>query len=280
MGNRTRRIGAIVIGLAVPLVTLGSAHASLPPGSVGTPQLRIGAVTPPKLAFHSVRSHKLDRGAVTTEALSPEAVARGKLQDNAVNSSKVAKGSLNGSDIDQLTLDFGILQRRIAAVCDPGEAIRAVTQSGNVTCQSVGGGSPSGPAGGDLTGNYPNPRIAPGAVTTAKLDDGAVTRPKLGFDVDELAYWKLSGNAGTDGTDFLGTTDNTPLNVRVNDARALRLEPDTVSPNLIGGHADNRVTDGASGATISGGGGEGAFARNRVSDDYGTIGGGADNQAA
>jgi hypothetical protein len=92
--------------------------------------------------------------------------------------------------------------------------------------------------------------------------------------------WKLSGNAGTNpATDFLGTTDNTPLNMRVDDARALRLEPDPTSPNLIGGHADNRVRAGTSGATISGGGGEGDFARNRVTDDYGAIGGGADNQA-
>src|ERR1039458_244760 len=40
--------------------------------------------------------------------------------------------------------------------------------------------------------------------------------------------WGLTGNAGTvDGTNFIGTTDNVPFNIRVNNAPAGRINPIT-----------------------------------------------------
>jgi hypothetical protein len=95
--------------------------------------------------------------------------------------------------------------------------------------------------------------------------------------------WALTGNAGTDpATNFLGTTDNAALEIRVHNARALRLEPNATSPNIIGGYSGNSVTSGVVGATIGGGGAPGFLIftyPNRVTDIYGTIGGGADNTA-
>jgi hypothetical protein len=98
--------------------------------------------------------------------------------------------------------------------------------------------------------------------------------------------WNLDGNSGTAGTNFVGTTDNNPLNLRVNNARGLRLEPASdgtnQSPNVIGGIADNSVTPGAYSATIGGGGRSDPFdpsTANKVTDNYGTVGGGARNQA-
>jgi hypothetical protein len=88
--------------------------------------------------------------------------------------------------------------------------------------------------------------------------------------------WSLTGNSGTTpGVHFLGTTDNRSLELRVNDVRALRLEPAAGSPNVIGGSPSNSVTDGVIGATTSGGGLTND--RNRVTDNYGTIGGGSRN---
>ena len=90
--------------------------------------------------------------------------------------------------------------------------------------------------------------------------------------------WGLAGNAGTTpGVDFLGTTDNQPLDLRVDGTRALRIEPSGSTPNLIGGYKGNTVTANVAGATIGGGGSFGET--NRVTDEAGVIGGGKDNQA-
>ena len=106
-----------------------------------------------------------------------------------------------------------------------------------------------------------------------------------GFDdgTDDVG-WALTGNAGTDpATDFLGTLDNQPLVLRVNNIPALRLEPGAGgTPHVIGGYEGNSVATGAEGATIGGGGAwdpEGPGMANVVYDSYGTIGGGGGNQA-
>jgi hypothetical protein len=55
-------------------------------------------------------------------------------------------------------------------------------------------------------------------------------------------------------------------------------QPNAESPNLIGGYSGNWVTAGVVGATI-GGGGTASYYSNRVTDHYGTVGGGQRNQA-
>jgi hypothetical protein len=95
--------------------------------------------------------------------------------------------------------------------------------------------------------------------------------------------WGLTGNAGTNpATNYLGTSDNQPLVLKVNGQRVLRFEPITTAvhgfaPNLLGGFGGNTITAGVSGVTIAGGGKSGWL--NWVTDDFGTIGGGLNNQA-
>jgi len=154
--------------------------------------------------------------------------------------------------------------------------------------------------------------VVDGAITTAKLFDNAVTADKIqpnivssidgvsndGGNIDLVPgsnviitpndtantitiavsdIWKLNGNAGTNpDIHFLGTTDNKALELKVNYTRALRLEPNAISPNIIGGFGGNSITPGVVGAVISGGGN--ASNKNLVTDNYSTIGGGTGNQ--
>ncbi|MBK8192236.1 MAG: hypothetical protein IPK76_03075 [Lewinellaceae bacterium] len=101
--------------------------------------------------------------------------------------------------------------------------------------------------------------------------------------VELLRGWSLKGNAGTDTTvNFIGTTDNMPLDFRVNNERALRLEyaqngPGIPAPNIIGGYSGNTVSPGKAGATISGGGLP--ENPNIVTNNFATIAGGGANTA-
>ena len=98
--------------------------------------------------------------------------------------------------------------------------------------------------------------------------------------------WKLAGNAGANPTNgaFLGTTDNLPVELKVNGERALRIEPNPGygTVNIIGGYSGNVVDPGVVGATIHGGGftnpGVEAYP-NRVFGAFGTVGGGFSNTA-
>jgi hypothetical protein len=54
---------------------------------------------------------------------------------------------------------------------------------------------PNGPAGGDLTGLYPNPLVAPLAITTGKVADGAVTTDKIANSA--ITTEKIADNAIT-----------------------------------------------------------------------------------
>jgi hypothetical protein len=85
--------------------------------------------------------------------------------------------------------------------------------------------------------------------------------------------WHTAGNAGAiAGPNFLGTTDNQPLELHVNGQRALRLEPNAgAGPNVIGGAPNNFVAPGIVRATIAGG------ELNTVSGPGSTVGGGYNN---
>jgi hypothetical protein len=154
--------------------------------------------------------------------------------------------------------------------------------------------------------------VAPGTIGSAALQNGAVTSAKIGWEGAPLGAalmsdgsgvvwgfppsgppgpagppgsadaWSRTGNAGTTpGVNFLGTTDNQPLELRVNGQRGLRLEPGNHgSVNVIGGWAGNSVGAGVAGATVAGGGASDYFGSaytNQVDADFAAVAGGARN---
>jgi trimeric autotransporter adhesin len=206
-------------------------------GDIGAFEIKANNIAPDslgsaKIADRSVKNADLGLGASSSNTIA----------DGGIQGVDVKNNTLTGTQIDELSLDLSLLQKRIADACPTGQAIRAIAQNGTVTCESTGGGGGSS--------------------------------------------WSLSGNSGTTSSNFLGTTDNQPLNLRVNGARGLRLEPASdgtnQSPNVIGGIADNSVTSGVHSAVIGGGGradANNAATANKVTDDFGTVGGGAGNRA-
>ena len=97
-----------------------------------------------------------------------------------------------------------------------------------------------------------------------------------GSGLQNLNAWRLTGNPGTTpGTSFLGTSDNQPLEMKVNGSRALRLEPNAISPNLLGGFVGNLASNAVVGSVIGGGGTTGFT--NRVGGNYNVVAGGYAN---
>lgn len=97
--------------------------------------------------------------------------------------------------------------------------------------------------------------------------------------------WSLTGNAGLSSSNFIGTTDNVPLEIRVSNTRVMRYEPESADdgPNVVGGWSGNSVAEGVFGATINGGGDPSSFGSprpNQVTANYGAIGGGRGNKAS
>lgn len=149
------------------------------------------------------------------------------------------------------------------------------------SASNVLGSVPAAQVNGVLTsGNLPGSPTFPGAVVANSfVGNGSgvtnVSAAQLG-GLSSANFWQTGGNAGTTaGANYLGTTDNQALVFKVNGQQAMRYEPTTNAPNIIGGSISNRVPSGITGATIAGGGATNAA--NSVTNAYGAIGGGSRN---
>jgi len=183
-------------------------------GTYPDPQLAAGAVGPDEVAPDAVGPGAIAADAVGPAELATDAVGADQIATGGVGSDEIENGSITPADV-------------APANVDGAAGVPSLRTLGTGATQAAAGNdsrfsdsrTPTGPAGGDLAGTYPNPTLGSGSIDatglfSASLQDGAAgttTLRSLGTGANQAAAGndpRLSDSrtpTGPAGGDLTGT---------------------------------------------------------------------------